>query len=74
MKHLLVALLAVAVLGCGPTEPEPEVNLDVELARIDSLLENCLEGERQFRHHVCYERAVQRVDELAARYGVVLDK
>lgn len=75
VKRLLVAALAVVMLGCASPEPEPDWEaFDKELDRIESLLENCLEGEREFRHHICYERSIRRIDDLADEYGIELDK
>ena len=77
MKKLLVAATASFALGCGPADDTAGVDIDLvieqEVARIESLLENCLEGEREFRHHICFERAIRRIDELADRYDIDLD-
>lgn len=78
MKKLLVAVLAVIMLGCGPSEPEePEIDWDevqAEMDRIDSLLNRCLEGTSWHRHSQCYDRAIWRLEDLAIKYGIDLDE
>ena len=75
MKKLLVAVLAVVMLGCGPSEPEIDWDeVQTEMDRIDSLLNRCLEGTSWYRHNQCYDRAIWRLEDLAIKYGIDLDE